>query len=169
MTPPDLADDMATLHRVQQFLHFEARLLDERRLWEWLELFDPDARYWVPMAWGQTDPVEHVSLCYEDVDLLKMRIRRLEHEGTASQLPPSRSCHLITNTTIDRLAPDDGEVWTRSAFTMVEYRRDEQRWFAGFCRHQLREEGDSFRIRHKRVDLLDCDSDAGHLRFGIPF
>jgi ethylbenzene dioxygenase subunit beta len=32
---------------VEQFLYREARLLDERRLHEWLELFTDDARYWM--------------------------------------------------------------------------------------------------------------------------
>ena len=38
-------------HRVQQFLFHEARLLDERRLQEWLALYAEDAEYWVPYAW----------------------------------------------------------------------------------------------------------------------
>jgi 3-phenylpropionate/cinnamic acid dioxygenase small subunit len=32
---------------VEQFLYREARLLDERRFREWLELFTDDARYWM--------------------------------------------------------------------------------------------------------------------------
>ena len=34
---------------VEQFLYHEARLLDEQRLEEWLELFTDDATYWVPL------------------------------------------------------------------------------------------------------------------------
>ena len=33
---------------VEQFLYREARLLDERRFREWLELFAADVRYWMP-------------------------------------------------------------------------------------------------------------------------
>src|SRR5215475_8579692 len=32
---------------VEQFLYREARLLDERRFHEWLELFTDDVRYWM--------------------------------------------------------------------------------------------------------------------------
>jgi 3-phenylpropionate/cinnamic acid dioxygenase small subunit len=32
---------------VEQFLYPEARLLDERRFHEWLELFTDDSRYWM--------------------------------------------------------------------------------------------------------------------------
>src|SRR5207253_6730557 len=35
------------LREVEQFLYREARLLDERRFREWLELFTEDVRYWM--------------------------------------------------------------------------------------------------------------------------
>src|SRR5262245_40277063 len=35
------------LREVEQFLYREARLLDERRFHEWLELFTEDVRYWM--------------------------------------------------------------------------------------------------------------------------
>ena len=42
----------------EQFLYHEARLLDLQRYEEWLELFTPDASYWVPLEQGQRDPYE---------------------------------------------------------------------------------------------------------------
>src|ERR671925_361009 len=36
------------IREVEQFLYREARLLDERRFHEWLELFTEDVRYWMP-------------------------------------------------------------------------------------------------------------------------
>lgn len=175
---PDSAPDSAgsadldspeLLRRAERFVTREARLLDDWRLDEWLALFHPAGRYWVPMAWGQTDPVNHISLYWEDVPLLKMRIERLQHEQTASQLPRSRTCHQMTNVTLEPPGTEGADLRAVAAFTMAEYRRDEMRWFAGFTRYDLVDEGDDFRIRLKRVDLLNCDSDAGHLRFSVPF
>ena len=40
-------------HEIQQFLVREARLLDERRFVDWLELFTDDVVYWMP---GRTNP-----------------------------------------------------------------------------------------------------------------
>lgn len=154
---------------VERFITREARLLDDRRFDEWLALFEPDARYWVPMAWQQSSPVGHVSLINEDLMQLTMRIRRLLDPRTASQQPPSRTCHQMTNTELEAVAPDENEVRARSAFSLLEYRRDEQRLFGGFVTHELIKAGDGFRIKSKRVDLLNCDSDHGHLRFGAPF
>jgi hypothetical protein len=37
------------LRAVEQFLYREARLLDERRFHDWLELFTDDLRYWMPV------------------------------------------------------------------------------------------------------------------------
>src|ERR1700745_1982934 len=35
------------IREVEQFLYREARLLDERRFHEWLDLFTDDVRYWM--------------------------------------------------------------------------------------------------------------------------
>ena len=37
------------IRQVERFLYREARLLDERRFHEWLELFTDDVRYWMPV------------------------------------------------------------------------------------------------------------------------
>ena len=152
-------------HRVQQFLLHEARLLDERRLQEWLGLYAQDAEYWVPHAWGQKSPKDHVSLYYETKSLLGMRVDRLERELSPLDSPPSRVNHYLTNVQVD-----DGDPLTaRAHLLFVEYRREEQRWFAGRATWRLRPNGDGFLIAAKRVDLLNADQDGGHLRFALPF
>ena len=42
---PGLNEDVA--REVEQFLYREARLLDERRFHDWLELLTDDIRYWM--------------------------------------------------------------------------------------------------------------------------
>jgi benzoate/toluate 1,2-dioxygenase beta subunit len=153
-------------HRVQAFLFHEARLLDERRFGEWLELYAPDAEYWVPYAWEQKDPKEHVSLFYETVTLLRMRIDRLENELSPLDSPQARVNHYLSNVTVESAAD---ELTARAYLLFCEYRRDEQRWFAGRSSWRLRRQGEDFRIAAKRVDLLNADQDSGHLRFAVPF
>jgi benzoate/toluate 1,2-dioxygenase beta subunit len=46
----------------------------------------------------------------------------------------------------------------RSKFILVEYRREEQRLFAGTYTHRLVGDGDTRRIAMKRVDLVNCDA-----------
>lgn len=158
-----------TLSQVSEFLYREAWLIDERRFEEWLALFDEAGEYWVPALWNQPDPLDHVSLFYEDRDLLAMRVRRLRHAHTTAQKPASRTCHQVGNIMLDQVDPATGLVTVRSNLLLVEYRRMEQRIFAGLCRHTLKPVGDELRILRKRVDLLNCDSDAGHLRINVPF
>jgi 3-phenylpropionate/cinnamic acid dioxygenase small subunit len=37
------------------FVLREARLIDQQRFDEWLDLFSEDGIYWMPLEWGQTD------------------------------------------------------------------------------------------------------------------
>jgi 3-phenylpropionate/cinnamic acid dioxygenase small subunit len=161
----DPLEEMRLWHRVQAFLFHEARLLDERRLGEWLELYAPDAEYWVPYAWEQKSPKDHVSLFYETVTLLRMRVDRLENELSPLDAPKARVNHFLSNVTVEA----GPELTARAYLLFCEYRREEQRWFAGRSTWRLRLEGKSFRIAAKRVDLLNADQDSGHLRFAIPF
>jgi ethylbenzene dioxygenase beta subunit len=154
-------------HAIQQFLFLEARLLDERRFEEWLALYAEDADYWVPYAWGQESPRDHVSLLYETVKLLRMRVDRLAHEHSPLDSPPARVNHHLTNVTVEDAA--EGRLIARAYLLYIEYRRDELRWFAGRSTWTLREKGASFEIAAKRVELLDADREGGHLRFAIPF
>jgi benzoate/toluate 1,2-dioxygenase beta subunit len=142
----------------EAFLFEEARLLDMRRFRDWMALFDEDGTYWVPATADQQSPFNQVSLFYDDRDLMKTRIDRLEHPRIHIQTPPSRTAHLVGNTTVE---PADGakdEYLVSSTVIMVEYREDRQRVFAGRQHHRLRRDGAGFRIVQKRVDLINCDS-----------
>jgi 3-phenylpropionate/cinnamic acid dioxygenase small subunit len=101
---------------VARFLFNEARLLDEKRFDEWYELFTEDAYYWVPLAPGQTDPLTHNSLAYEDKLLLKLRIERLKQPTAFSQKPASRCLHVMQTPVVERSDPARGEFRTRTPF-----------------------------------------------------
>jgi 3-phenylpropionate/cinnamic acid dioxygenase small subunit len=144
--------------QVEEFLITEARLLDERRFREWMDLFTEDATYWVPAAPGQTSPFDQASLFYDDRELMRTRVERLEHPRIHVQTPPSRTAHLVGNVLIEEADEGKGEYVVGSTVIMVEYRDEAQRIFAGRQHHRLRRDGSSFRIVQKRVDLINCDS-----------
>jgi len=50
---------------------------------------------------------------------------------------------------------------------MVEFRRNEQRLFAGTCLHRLVRAGDGLKIASKRVDLVNCEGELEGLV--VPF
>ena len=142
----------------ERFLIHEASLLDTRRFREWMGLFAEDGTYWVPTLPDQEDPFGQASLFYDDRDLMKTRIDRLEHPRIHVQTPPSRTAHLVGNAIVEEADEAKGEYLVGSTFIMVEYRDDQQRVFAGRQRHRLRRDGASFLIVQKRVDLINCDS-----------
>jgi 3-phenylpropionate/cinnamic acid dioxygenase small subunit len=143
---------------VEAFLVHEARLLDERRFREWMELFAEDGTYWVPAVPNQESPFDQASLFYDDRDLMRTRIERLEHPRIHVQTPPSRTAHLVGNMLIEPAGEANGECIVGSTVIMVEYRDEQQRVFAGRQQHRLRRDGGAWRIVRKRVDLINCDS-----------
>ncbi len=157
----------APLDRAQceEFLIHEARLLDEGRFDEWLALFTPEARYWVPSEPGQTSPLDTVSLMYDDRRLLETRVRRLAGPRIHSQEPRSRTSRIVTNVTLEEA--DSIGALVRSKFVMLEYRREQQRPFAGTYWHRLVLTDGGIRIAQKRVDLVNCDAPMDGL--AVPF
>jgi benzoate/toluate 1,2-dioxygenase beta subunit len=153
------------LHRCEQFLIHEARLLDEAKFDDWLALFTPDAWYWVPIESDQADPHETVSLIYDDRRLLETRVRRLASPRMYSQEPRSRTSRIVGNVTIE--ASDRNACTVRSKFMMIEYRREQQRIFGGTALHGLVRAGSGIMIAWKRVDLVNCDAPLDGIT--IPF
>jgi len=144
--------------RIEEFLIHEARLLDDRRFRDWMALFADDGTYWVPSVPGQASPFDQASLFYDDRELMKTRVERLEHPRIHVQTPPSRTAHLVGNILIEAADEAKGEYVVSSTVIMVESRDEQQRVFAGRQHHRLRREGASLRIAQKRVDLVNCDS-----------
>ena len=112
----------------------------------------------VPAVPNEESPFDQASLFYDDRDLMRTRIERLEHPRIHVQTPPSRTVHLVGNAVIEAADEAKRECVVGSTVIMVEYRDEQQRIFAGRQHHRLRREGDALHIVQKRVDLINCDS-----------
>ncbi len=146
------------------FVYHEARLLDEQRFDEWLALFAPDGRYWMPLEHGQTDRRLTASLMDEDLFLLSLRIERLKGSRTYSQKPKSRSHHLLQHPQIDLFDPILDRYTTWTAVHYMETRLDQQDIYAAWVTHDLTTIDGKIRIRMKRVDLVNCDAALGSIQ-----
>ena len=155
--PPAAAEPLG-LARCEQFLVYEARLLDDARFDEWLALFTADAWYWVPIEADQKNPHETVSLIYDDRRLLETRVRRLASPRIYSQEPRSRTSRIVANVTVEDMEPDGSACTVRSKFLTLEYRREGQRTFGGTAFHRLVQSDAGLRIAWKRVNLVNCDA-----------
>lgn len=152
-----VAADEALSRRVERFLYREARLLDESRHEEWQALWCEDGMYWIPREAGQESPYDHISIIWDDAMLRRVRARRLAHPRNWSQQPPARSVRSVTNIEIDG-RDKAGDLVVSSVLQLAEWHREPRRYAARVC-HKLSEiEGGTFRLRLKRVDLLECDA-----------
>ncbi|HEX2138889.1 MAG TPA: aromatic-ring-hydroxylating dioxygenase subunit beta [Woeseiaceae bacterium] len=143
---------------LEQFLYREARLLDEKRWEEWGALFTEDGEYWVPATRGQPDAENHVSLIYETALLRNVRLKRYRHPNAMSLQPVPHSVHLVSNVMLDSFDEASGTCVVNSRFIMLEYRRNDQRTYGGATTHVLEPAGQDFRIRKKKVELVNCDA-----------
>ncbi len=154
---PSRSPSRLDVHTCELFLLHEARLLDEGKFDEWLALFTPDARYWLPSEPDQQSPLDTVSLIYDDRRLLETRVRRLASPRIYSQEPRSRTSRIVTNVTVEQDS-DPASTLVRSKFMLIEFRRNEQRLFGGTSFHRLTTANGDIRIAWKRVDLVNCDA-----------
>ena len=145
------------LRKLEQFLYHEARLLDEKRWDEWQALFIEDGEYWVPATRGQPDPINHVSIMYEKSLLRAVRLKRYRHPNAMSLQPVPYSVHTISNVMLDSFDEESDVCVLNSRFIMLEHRRDTTNTYGGAVTHTLEADGDSFKIRMKKVDLVNCD------------
>lgn len=154
---------------VEEFLIHELALLDDRRFEDWVDLFAEDGYYWAPASPDQENPLDSVSLFYDDVAMLRTRFARLRHPRVHSQIPPSRTSHMISNVVVDT-SIENPEIYDVSArFQMLEYRpAHDQRAFGGRYQYALARAGQTeFRIASKKATILNCDD--VHLPIAIPF
>jgi benzoate/toluate 1,2-dioxygenase beta subunit len=143
--------------RVQLFLFHEARLLDTGQLEAWLELFTEDATYWVPLEQNQKDPFETSSIIHDDRTLLELRVKQARHPRAHARLPLARTVHQVGNVMV--LSEKDSEIRVNSTLHLVEWRQEKQRVWGALVEHRLRRAGESFRIAHKRVDLVNSEGE----------
>jgi len=141
---------------VAQFLYHEARLLDTQQLEAWLELFTADATYWVPLEKDQRDPLETSSIIHDDKTLLDLRVKQARHPRAHARLPLARTVHQVSNVSARE---KDGETEVHSTLVLVEFRNDKQRTWGASVEHRLRRDGKSWKIAHKRVDLVNSEGE----------
>lgn len=154
---PDVGVD--TQHRVEQFLYYEADLLDSFELEEWLALLDESIVLRVPVRVardpGSEQPEFSTESNYlrEDYGMIRERVGRLAKEYAWSENPRSRVRHVIGNV---RVLDVDGEELTVSNNQHVfrSYGDTADHDLLSAQRHTvLRDEGEEFTITDRTVYL----------------
>ena len=144
---------------VEQFLYFEAELLDDRRIDEWFALLAEDIDYRIPTRTTReriTIAAEFSSDSFhmlENWHSLKTRVDRFRTGYAWSEDPPSRTRRIIGN--VRAAASDGGDVSVKSNFLVFRARYDAAPQLLAGERHDvLRPAGTSYCIA-RRLVLLD--------------
>lgn len=161
-TDDALVTDPALRESCIMLLDKEARLLDDGRLDDWLQMYAPECLYWVPATPGGGDPEREVAVAFDDRRRLEDRIFRLQNEYAWSQQPRSRTARMVTNVTV--YATDDEDVFmVRSTFHTTEFQGGDFRTYAGWTGHRLHSLGRGWEILVKQVNLINCDQNLRNL------
>jgi 3-phenylpropionate/cinnamic acid dioxygenase small subunit len=151
---------VSQLERVSQFLFKEARLVDDRKFEEWLELFTSDGVYWIPADPSDVDPDRQVSLVYDSKVERELRIKRLLGRFSPTQDPPPQTLHYVTNVTVQP-GQDDTHLEVLSNQLISQVRGEDEYTFQARCIHTLRTDEDNFGIAFKKVSLLGSPRPIG--------
>jgi 3-phenylpropionate/cinnamic acid dioxygenase small subunit len=161
------------IREVEQFLYREARLLDERRFHEWLDLLAEDIRYWMPVrsnrypraskAISILDPDRYaeeelakddeLAILDETKETLARRIARLDTGMAWAEDPPSRTRHLIANIEVEA-RESESEVKVYSNFIVYRNRGEtEEDFYVGGRQDILRKVNGSWKIAGRKIVL----------------
>jgi p-cumate 2,3-dioxygenase subunit beta len=149
-----------TRSEIEEFLIYEAALLDEWRLEEWLALMAPDARYLVPpLDAPDADHRDTLFLIADDQRTLASRVRQLLSGTTWAENPRSRTRRLITNVRL--LAVDGGEARATANFAVWRFQHEQSDVYVGQYRHVLVRGPSGLLFRERRA-VLDLETLRPH-------
>ncbi len=146
-----------SIEDVRQFLALEARYLDDKQWSEWLELYAPEAEFWMP-SWDDdetlvTDPQTEISLIYyAHRGGLEDRIFRIRTErSSATSLPEPRTSHNISN--VEILSQDETRCELRFNWVTYSFRYKTVDTYFGTSFYTLNTSGNTPLITRKKVVL----------------
>lgn len=154
MTEMSKIDSRALLAQVTEFLWAEADLLDRKDYDVWLDLWQGNGFYTLPI--GDTEDFANaLNLCHDDAKMRRDRIVRFQQGFSISSAPPAQTVRTVSRIVIEKA---EGDVITvRSAEHVVEDKFGRQRLWAANMTHVLIASDGGFRIRNKVVRLLNSD------------
>lgn len=156
-------------HAVARFLYREARLLDQRRYRDWLELWTDDAQYALPTTWisgvGELEVAGNTGLHHlrSDRMVLGLRVEKLLSQQAWAEQPPSRTVRTVSNIEVDH---DGDALRVRSNVVLHRVRcTDDVEVHAATRIDHLVEADEGLRLASRRVDLAHGVLRAANLEF----
>lgn len=151
---------------VEEFLYYEAELLDERRFAEWLELMADDVRYWMPMRrnvkFGESEREftregRDINWFDEGKGTLERRVNQILTGVHWAEEPLSRVCHIVSNVQLLGARPsaeEAEEVDLKCRFYVYRNRVEtETDHLIGKREDRLRREDGGWKIAQRKIIL----------------
>jgi benzoate/toluate 1,2-dioxygenase subunit beta len=141
---------------LRAFLYREARLLDDRQWDDWITLYSPKVRFWMP-SWDDDDqlvanPQTDVSLIYyPNREGLEDRVFRIKTERSGASTPEPRTSHNIAN--VEIVEQRDGEIDLRFNWHTLSHRYKKTDSFFGTAFYTIDTRGVQPLILSKKVVL----------------
>lgn len=147
---------MGNQEEIRAFIDLEADLLDSKAFRDWLDLWDEDGIYIVPVDGGASDDnyEDRLNFAYDDAAMRKLRVNRLMSGEAISTETTSKTIRSVSRL---RLLEDDGEqIKLRCAQFISENRRGNLRIYPADVEYTLRRGADGLRLVRKVVELLQA-------------
>jgi 3-phenylpropionate/cinnamic acid dioxygenase small subunit len=161
MIPTETIEDHLLRLQIEDFLWYEADLLDEHQYDEWLDLFTDDASYWMPIRRNVASREMNTELTTEGPELswysddkptLEKRVRQIQTGVHWAEEPFSRVTHMVSNIRV--LGWDGTEAKVRSRFLFYRNRHaDEESTFIGKRIDTLRRVDGGWKIARREIYL----------------
>lgn len=143
------------LQSVSEFMWREAELLDNRSYDEWLDLWEEDGLYIVPIEREADNYEDVLNFAYDDTQMRKMRVARLKSRFSMSATASSTTVRTTSRFVVKEQT--DSEITIRAAQHLADYRRDKLQLIAADIEAVLRQTPGGLKYVKKIVRLANCD------------
>lgn len=157
--------EAVTRAQIEDFLYYEAALLDQWRLQEWLELLTEEVTYEVPSTdVPDGDPRQTLFLIADNAERVHARVQQLLGKFAWAENPPSRTRRLISNVQILEIA--DETIRVAANFVVYRIRSGQMDAYVGRYEHTLILRNGTLKIQRRKA-ILDLEALQPHGKVSI--
>ncbi|MEC9262092.1 MAG: aromatic-ring-hydroxylating dioxygenase subunit beta [Pseudomonadota bacterium] len=137
---------------VTAFLNLEADMLDNKEYHDWLELWNDDGFYIVPVDHDVTDYSAAVNVAYDDKEMRELRVARLTSGDAVSTVGAEKTVRTVSGVRV--LSEDNNLIAARYKYCLFENNKNGIRQFPATVEVKLSPLGDTFKIVEKVVKVM---------------
>jgi len=142
-----------TFARAIEFIWLEAELLDRRDYHAWLQLWDAEGMYVVPIDPNTTDYAATLNYAFDDQHMRELRVQRMTSGYSASASDAARTVRTVSRFTRSSDSADVVEV--KSSQIIIAYKRGVSTVFAADLTHKIGMKNGEPHLLEKVIRLIN--------------